>query len=186
MPPYAGSVSYCRYPVTLATVAHPRLAALALVLCPVVIASCSAAADDASTGGTTTPTGWHNGTCSRDCSFKLTPISGTSTPSGEKAQLAIEGGCLHLAQLKKEVSEALDSGEPAARLESTTSGAAWKAVSEMGPAAGLSGTYQQFIVDEAVLNGGYAAAISGGPTTSLKGALSKLSTDCQKVSPNSP
>jgi hypothetical protein len=100
----------------------------------------------------------------------------------EKAQLAIEGGCQHLAQLKKEVSEALDSGDPAARRKSTTSGTAGKAVSEMGLAAGLSGRYQQFVVDETVLNGGYAAAISGGPTTSLTGALPILSTDCQKVS----
>jgi hypothetical protein len=34
-------------------------------------------------------------------------------------------------------------------------------------------------VDEAVLDNSYAVAIRGGPTTSLKGALSKLSTDCQ-------
>jgi hypothetical protein len=59
-------------------------------------------------------------------------------------------------------------------------GAAWKAVSGIGLAAGLSAKYQQFVVDEAVLDNGYAAAISGGPPTSLKGALSKLSTDCHK------
>jgi hypothetical protein len=86
-----------------------------------------------------------------------------------------------LAQLKREVSEALASGDAAARLKSTTSGAAWKAVSGMGLAAGLSGKYEQFVIDEAVLDNGYTAAVSGGHPTSLKGALSRLSTDCQKV-----
>ena len=175
-------MSYRGYPVTLAAVAHRMLASLAPALCSVVVASCSAAASDASSRGTTVPTEWHNGTCSRDCFFKLMPISGTSTRSVQKTQLAIQYGCQHLTQLKNEISEALDSGDPADRLTSTASGRAWKAVSEMGLTAGLSGTYQQFVVDEAVLNGGYAAAISGGPTTLLKGALLKLSTDCQKVS----
>jgi hypothetical protein len=82
--------------------------------------------------------------------------------------------------LKHQVSEALDSSDAAARLNSISSGAAWKAVSGIGLAAGLSAKYQQFVVDEAVLDNGYAAAISGGPPTSLKGALSKLSTDCHK------
>ena len=80
----------------------------------------------------------------------------------------------------------MDSSDAAARLKSITSGAAWKAVNGIGLAAGLSGKYKQFVLDEAVLDTDYAAAISGGPPTSLKGALSKLSTDCRKGRSNSP
>jgi hypothetical protein len=107
------------------------------------------------------------------------PAATTTAPIGN-TQSAIRAGCQHLAQLKHQVSEALDSSDAAARLNSISSGAAWKAVSGIGLAAGLSAKYQQFVVDEAVLDNGYAAAISGGPPTSLKGALSKLSTDCHK------
>jgi hypothetical protein len=168
------------YPVTLATVAHRRFAALALMLCSVVVASCSTAPKDASSRGTTVPTGWHNRTCSRHCPFKLTPLSGTSTPSVEKAQSAIQHGCQHLAQVEHEVLGALEGTDTVAQLESITSGTAWKAVRGIGLAAGLPGRYHQFVVDEAVLDAGYAAAISGGPTTALQSGLLKLSADCQK------
>ena len=104
----------------------------------------------------------------------------TATTPGVNAQSAIRTGCQHLAQVKHEVSEALDSSDTMAQLKSITSGAAWKAVSGIGLAAGLSGKYHQFVVDEAVLNGGFAAAISGGPTRSLQTGLLKLSADCQK------
>jgi hypothetical protein len=161
-------------------VAHRRTVALALVLCSVIVASCSPTPKDASSRGTTTPSGWHNGTCSRDCLFKSTPIFGTSTPSAEKAQLAIQNGCQKLPQVKREVLDALDSTDTVAQLKSMIAGAAWKAVSGVGLVAGLSGKYHQFAVDEAVLHGGYAAAISGGPTQALSSALMTFSADCQK------
>lgn len=107
------------------------------------------------------------------------PATTTTAPVGN-AQSAIRAGCQHLAQLKHQVSGAFDSSDAAARLKSVTSGAAWKAVSEMGLGAGLSGKYKQVVVDGAVLDNAFAAAISGGPTASLKGGLSKLSTDCHK------
>jgi hypothetical protein len=46
----------------------------------------------------------------------------------------------------------LNSSDTAARLESITSGAAWKASSGIELTAGLSGKYRQFVVDEAVDN----------------------------------
>ena len=92
----------------------------------------------------------------------------------------MRAGCQHLAQLMHEVSEALGSGNAAARLKSIASGGAWKAVSGIELAAGLSGKYRQLVVDGAVLNTAYAAAIRGGPLSPLKDALSKLSTDCKK------
>jgi len=57
---------------------------------------------------------------------------------------------------------------------------AWKAVSGIGLAAGLPGKYHRFALDEAVLDGGYAARISGGPTMGLQTGLLKLSAQCQK------
>jgi hypothetical protein len=156
-------------------VARRRLAALAIVLSSVIVGGCSSMPSGAAPRGTTLPTGWHNGTCSRDCPFEVGPSSSTPTP-----QSAVRTGCQHLQQLKHEVSEALDSSDAAARLKSITSGAAWKAVSVIELAAGLSGKYRQLVVDGAVLNTAYAAAIRGGPLSPLKDALSKLSTDCQK------
>jgi hypothetical protein len=44
----------------------------------------------------------------------------------------------------------------------------------------VSGKYKQFFVERTLLNTAYAAAISGGPLSPLKAALSKLSTDCPK------
>ena len=88
-----------------------------------------------------------------------------------------------MAQLTHEVLEALDSSDAPARLKSVSTGAARKAVSEMGLAgalAGISGKYGQLVQDEAVLDNGYAAAISGGPTTTLRDALSNLSADCRR------
>jgi hypothetical protein len=67
-----------------------------------------------------------------------------------------------------------------AQLKSMTSGAAWKAVSGIGLAAGTTRKYHQFVVDGAVLDNGYAAAISGGPTEALSSGLLALSADCQK------
>jgi hypothetical protein len=92
----------------------------------------------------------------------------------------MRAGCQHLAQLMHEVSEALGSGNATVRLKSIASGAAWKAVSGIEQAAGMSGKYKQFVVDGTVLNTAYAAAISGGPLSPLNDALSKFSTDCQK------
>ena len=107
----------------------------------------------------------------------------TTTAPASNAQSTIRTGCQRLAELKHEVSEALDSSDAATRLKSITSGVAWKAVSGIGLAAAQSGKYGQFVLDEALLDSGYAAAISGGPPTSLKSALSKLSTDCQENTP---
>jgi len=111
------------------------------------------------------------------------PATTTTAPVGN-FQAAIRAGCQHLPQLKRGVTEALGGSDVAARLKSVTSGAAWKAVLNMGQPSGLeglTGKYRQFIQDVAVLNLGVAAAMSGGPTTSLKQALSNLSSDCQKA-----
>jgi hypothetical protein len=88
-----------------------------------------------------------------------------------------------LSQLTHEVSEALDSSDTAARLKSVGAGSAWRAVSWIGLAGtlvGLSDRYGQLVQDMAALNNGYAAAVSGGPTTSLRDALSNLSADCRR------
>lgn len=148
---------------------------LTMVLSSVIVAGCSSMPSGAAPRGTTLPTGSHNGTCSRDCPFEVRPISGTPTP-----QSAVRTGCQYLQQLKHEVSEASGSSDAVARLKSITSGAAWKPISGVELAAGVSGKYKQFFVERALLNTAYAAAISGGPLSPLKAALSKLSTDCPK------
>lgn len=106
----------------------------------------------------------------------------TTTPVGN-TQTIIRSGCDHVAQLERQVVEALDSSDPAARLKSVSTGRAWKAVSGIGLAGelvGVSGIYGQLVQDLAALNNGYAAAISGGPTMSLRDALSNVSADCRR------
>ena len=124
----------------------------------VIVAGCSTTSSGEASRSTTVPTGW---------------------PAN--AQSAIRVGCQHLGQLTDEVSEALDSSDASARLKVVNTGAAWKAVSGIGLAGtlvGLSSKYGHLVQDEAALDNGYAAAISGGPTTSLRDALSNLSADC--------
>jgi hypothetical protein len=47
------------------------------------------------------------------------------------------------------------------------------------PRKRIGSIYKQFVRDGAPLNTGFAAAISGGPLSALKKALSKHSNDCQ-------
>lgn len=132
--------------------------------------------------GVTAPTGWHNGTCRSDCPF--TVIGAPPSPPGGNARSAIRFGCQHMGRLTREVSVALDSNDVAARLKSVSTGTAWSAVSWIGLAGtlvGLSGKYGQLVQDLAELNNSYAAALSGGPATSLRDALSNLSADCRRV-----
>jgi hypothetical protein len=115
------------------------------------------------------------------CSTAPAAIPATTTTAPvENAQSAIRAGCQHLPQVKQEALQALDSTHTVAQLKSMTSRAAWKAVSGIGLAAGISGKYHRFVVDGAELNNGYAAAISGGPTEALSSGLLTLSADCQR------
>jgi hypothetical protein len=113
------------------------------------------------------------------------PATTTTAPGGNEPS-AIRAGCKDLEQLKHEVSEALDSSNARARLKSNRTEAAWQAVSGIDWPGGLEGKYKQFVVNVAVLNTAYAGAISGGPLSPLKQALSKFSTDCQKEGQTAP
>lgn len=81
--------------------ARHSLAALTLALASLVVAGCSSTPNRAASSNRsaipdrshetchqnycalgTRPTGWHNGTCSRDCPFSLAQISNTTTQTG--------------------------------------------------------------------------------------------------------
>lgn len=158
-----------------------RVAALtvAAVLCA-GLAGCGGSGPGAASRSTTTST-CTSVTPNKKCPSGQTPASGFVTNTvWQRTPLAIREGCQHLDQLARQVSEALDSTNAKGRLRSATSGTAWNAVSGMG-SVGLSGQYKQFAMDVTVLNLGIAAWLAGGPSTSLRDALSKLSADCRSV-----
>ncbi len=110
------------------------------------------------------------------------PVTTTTAPLGI-SEAAVRAGCQHLAQLERQLSEALGSSNVPAGLRSVSSGPAWRAVASMVQPtdAQVTGKYRRVTQDVAALNGGVAAASVGGPKGPLTEALSRLSGDCRKV-----